>query len=258
MTGSSHGNPGFRHVLPPTDTSYSASWQPGPAAARWCAHNFSTVSSGEVANEDQHEVMESLQCTGDQQVVLVTSECSQPQSVQSTSSSALVTLFDSQASRRAVDVYIKLCSTMNEEMCIGLDRPLRGKHHAMHRATFAEVDSNRVKFEEGLMHVPLHVPFPCELKCFVFCICGSYPLRLRLCVFFLMHSGLSIEEFLDSSSSKFLVENGGLWIMSALFQYVRTLGKCHGIPELTGAMYGAISSKLKKFQECSYRIFPCG
>lgn len=180
MTGSSHGNPGFRHGLPTTNMSYSASWQPGPAPVGRYAHNFSIVSSGEDANEDQHEVKESLQCTGDQQVAMVTSECSQPQPVQSTTSSsveetsttkgALVTL--SRESKQALKLYVNLCNSFNkEELCIG-----QGKS----RAKFAEVKTNELKIQKGQLYVPLHVLFPCEFKCCTFCICGSCPLQLRL------------------------------------------------------------------------------
>ena len=32
--------------------------------------------------------------------------------------------------------------------------------------------------------------------------------------------------------------------MSALFQYIRAVGKCHGVPNYTGAMYGAFPGEL--------------
>lgn len=80
----------------------------------------------------------------------------------------------------------------------------------------------------------------------VFVLCTPHTVSSFSCI------GLSIEEFLWTPGFESMVENGSLCIMSALFQYIRAVGNCHGVPDRTGAMYGAFSSKLNPM------CFSCG
>ena len=72
----------------------------------------------------------------------------------------------------------------------------------------------------------------------VFVVCTPHVVSSSSCI------GLSMEDFLCTPGFELMVENGSLCIMSALFQYIRAVWKCHGVPNYTGAMYGAFPSKL--------------
>lgn len=199
----SQDNQGVRHGL-------NAPWQPGlvPVAAH--------VNAAEVSfrhhNEDQLQLKESLQCTGDQQDTPALgahavvqdqsgpSPCpsmySQPPSVQSTTCSTMEeeeegstsralqeqVLPNSEESRRAVELYRRLCTTMNNqdsgEFCFGHKLPIYGKQAAKRRAQFVqfvEVDTDRLKggVIPGQVCVPLPVPLQCEFEC-----CAVLPLWL--------------------------------------------------------------------------------
>lgn len=71
--------------------------------------------------------------------------------------------------------------------------------------------------------------------------------HLSLPGFFL--AGLSMEQLLNSPS-EFLLLNGGLQILSALFQFIQTVGERHGDFSCAGTMYGAISSKFETLSGC--------
>ena len=85
----------------------------------------------------------------------------------------------------------------------------------------------------------------------VFVVCTPHVVSSSSCI------GLSIEEFLCTPGFvESMVENGSLCIMSALLRYIRAVWKCHGVPNYTGAMYGAFSGKLNPmcFPVVSHRL----
>lgn len=79
--------------------------------------------------------------------------------------------------------------------------------------------------------------------------------HLSLPGFFVVYAGLSMEQLLNSPS-EFLLLNGGLQIMSALFQFIQTVGERHGDFSCAGTMYGAISSKFETLSGCPVQCFP--
>ena len=83
-------------------------------------------------------------------------------------------------------------------------------------------------------------------------LCGFYLFHLSLPVFFLVYAGLSMEQLLNCPS-EFLLLNGGLQIMSALFKFIQTVGERHGDFSCAGTMYGAISSKFEILSGCPAR-----
>ena len=259
MAGRSQGNPGLRHGV-------NTLWQPSlvPVAAH--------VGGGNpfVRDEDHHHLRMSHPCTGGHPFVpskvarpLVqeqynptpspaTTEYSQPQSVQSSTYSAVeeeedtystiapvVALPNSKDSELAVKVYIDICSSSNRrELCVGHELPVYGKQAAKHRAKFVEVETNGLKVEHGQLCVPFRVPFPCtsvHVLCLVLLWCVLHNVDYP-------PTDKSLRMFVDDSQF-LMAEDGGLWLMKAVFQFIHTLAQCHCNPDRTGALYGAVSSK---------------